>query len=374
MKKLLLLSFFPLILAGASWAQQTVTDSLVSEGVMRYYNLYIPKNYAAGNHPPLVIHLHGYGSNGLIEQFYTNYMPIADTAGFFVAYPEGLVDANQNQYWNAGIPGLATAHDDVAFLSTLIDSLYARYAIDRSRVYASGLSNGGYMCYQLAWKLSTKVAAIASVSGSMAPLEFAKCKPVQAVPAMEIHGTADQTVPYTSSLISTDIDTLLHFWVVNDGCIPLPGITKIPDIDPNDGSNVIHYEWTAELRNTSCELYKIVGGAHVDWPGAGTGNNGDFKASVAIWQFFNRFRLDQWIGVREQQDLLSSIDFYPNPCSGILHILWHFSRYVTITDMTGRIILTTREKDIDISRLSPGCYQLISESEGILKTEKLMKF
>ena len=252
---------------------------------MRHYNLYLPKNFITGSSRPLIIHLHGYGLNAALEQSYTNYMPIADTAGFLVVYPQGLMDANQKQYWNAGIPVLPTTPDDVAFISDLIDALHIRNNIDRSHVYASGLSNGGYMCYQLAWKLSNKIAAIASVSGSMAPLEFAKCKPVNEVPVMEIHGTADNVIPYTKSPGTTDIDTLLSFWVLADHCIPLPGITNMPDVDPSDRTTVIHYQWSAELKNTSCELYKIIGGAHVNWPGAGFGNNGDFSASSAIWNF-----------------------------------------------------------------------------------------
>lgn len=373
MKRPLLLAAFLVIFAHTTHAQKTITDSITSGGVMRYYNLYIPKHYIIGSSRPLIIHLHGYGSNGTIEQVYTNYMPIADTAGFLIVYPQGLVDANQHQYWNAGIPGIPKTPDDVAFISELIDSLHVRYTINRSDVYASGLSNGGYMCYQLAWKLSNKIAAIASVSGSMAPLEFVKCKPVGAVPVMEIHGTADNVVPYHASLGTTDIDTLLNFWIINDGCIPLPGITNLPDTDPTDGSTVIRYEWSAELRNTACELYKIVGGTHVDWPGgAGNGNNMDFNASSAIWQFFNRYRLSQ-LSVKEK-DLPSSFSFYPDPCSGLIHIAADPPGKVTIVDVAGRKVLTSREKNIDVSQLASGCYQLIFENEGVIKIAKFLKF
>ncbi len=353
------------------WGQQTITDSLIFEGTMRYYHTYIPQNYIKGSSRPLIIHLHGYGSNALLEQGYTNYMPIADTAGFLIVYPEGLIDGTARQYWNAGIPGLPKTPDDVSFLSKLIDTLHSRFNIDLKKVYASGLSNGGYMCYQLAWKLSNKIVAIASVSGSMAPLEFAKCKPVNAVPVMEIHGTADNVVPYTASISTTNIDTLLNFWVLNDGCIPLPGITNLPDIDPFDGTTVIHYEWTAELRNMACELYKIINGAHVDWPGAGIGNNGDFNASAAIWQFFNRFQLIPSSSVKSENDI--RINFYPNPCSSILHIT-DVPTGFKIIDITGRTLIDSHEKDIDLSGLMTGTYYLRYAIDGMIYNEKIIKF
>jgi polyhydroxybutyrate depolymerase len=371
MKKLLILAVL-LLVAQDLYAQQTISDSLISDGVMRYYHVYIPKNYIKGSSRPLIIHLHGYGLNGTLEQFYTNYMPVADTAGFLVAYPEGLVDNTGRQYWNAGIPGLPTTHDDVAFLSNLIDALHNRFTIDKSRVYASGLSNGGYMCYRLAWQLSDKIAAIASVSGSMSHHDFLNCTPPRPIPVMEIHGTADQTVPYTSSAIGTDIDSLLHFWVLNDHCLPISDPINLPDKDPADGSTVMHFQWSAELLNTSCELYRIIGGAHLDWPGAGAGNNMDFSASPTIWQFFNRYQTSQ-SSVKERPES-TSIGFYPNPCSAVIHISIDIPGKITIVDITGRKVIVSQEKEIDVSSLVPGMYQLCFEADGILHTEKLIKF
>jgi len=373
MKKFILFLFFFCIPLQIVMAQKTVTDSILSEGVMRHYHIYIPKNYISRSPRSLIIHLHGYSSNALLEKSYTNYMPIADTAGFLVVYPEGTVDSHGYQYWTAGIPDLPTTPDDVAYISMLIDTLHTHYNIDLKRIYASGLSNGGYMCYQLAWKLPNKISAIASVSGSMAALEFAKCKPTQAVPVLEIHGTADQTVPYTSSALSTDIDTLLNFWAVSDGCIPLPGITNLPDIDKSDGTTVIHYEWSAELKSTSCELYKIVSGTHLDWPGAGNGNNGDFSASAVIWQFFNKFQ-NQTAEVKSVSNSVPSFSFYPNPCSDILQIGSDSPGRTFIVDMMGRKLITSSEKTINVHSLTPGCYQLLFEVNGKISTGKFIKF
>jgi polyhydroxybutyrate depolymerase len=373
MKNLFFFILLLVVFIQTSVAQTTVIDSMVSGGIMRYYHVYIPKNYVTGSSRPLIMYFHGYGSNASIEQAYSNFMPVADTAGFFIVYPEGLKDGNGNQYWNAGIPGIPTTPDDVAFVSSLIDALHLRYNINTSKVYATGLSNGGYMSYRLAWKLSDKIAAIASVSGSMSPADFAICTPPRPIPIMEIHGTADQTVSYTGSAIATDIDTLMRFWVHNDHCIPISDPLAVPDLDPNDGSNVIHFEWVPELQNMSVELYRITGGGHVDWPGAGTGNNMDFSASPTIWQFFNRFQLSS-SGVKEKETGPYSFDFYPNPCSDIIHIPSNTNGIVTIFDLTGRKMLTSKEKNIDLIAVPSGFYFLEFEGDGIRSIEKLVKF
>ncbi|MBK9529210.1 MAG: hypothetical protein IPO41_13055 [Acidobacteria bacterium] len=51
--------------------------------------------------------------------------------------------------------------DDVDFISTLLDTIESKYKIDKNRIYASGLSNGGMMSYRLAAELSNRIAAIA---------------------------------------------------------------------------------------------------------------------------------------------------------------------------------------------------------------------
>jgi polyhydroxybutyrate depolymerase len=371
MKNLLLLTLlFSLFIGNAR--SQTVTDSMTSGGIMRHYHVYIPKNYLPGSSRPLIIYFHGYSSNATTEQPYSNFMSVADTAGFLVVYPEGTVDSHGNQYWNAGIPGLPTTPDDVGFTSELINKLHNQYNINIRMVYATGLSNGGYMSYRLAWKLSDKIAAIASVSGSMSPADFAICNPPRPIPIMEIHGTADQTVPYTTSNIGTDIDSLMRFWVTIDHCLPISDPIAVPDIDKIDGTTVTHFQWTPELLNESVELYRINGGVHVDWPGAGIGNNGDFSASPTIWQFFNRFQLSQ-SDVKEDQTS-SSCNFYPNPCNGIIHITNNDNGIATIYDMTGRKILASKEKNIDVSGLPAGCYVLEFEEGGVRLTKKLLKY
>src|SRR3954462_12479473 len=106
MKKIFLVLLFPCSLS-AEMAQTTVVDSMLYGGVQHYYRIYVPANHKCS----MILHLHGYSSSGLAEQYYTNYMPIADTAGFIAAYPDGLKDGSGNRYWNVGL--LSPNTDDI---------------------------------------------------------------------------------------------------------------------------------------------------------------------------------------------------------------------------------------------------------------------
>ena len=83
--------------------------------------------------------------------------------------------------------------DDVKFTRALLDDLPKVVTADSKRVYATGISNGGILCYRLASELSDRVAAIAPVSGTMG---MASCHPQRPVSVMHFHGTDDRFVPF----------------------------------------------------------------------------------------------------------------------------------------------------------------------------------
>ncbi|MBX7081979.1 MAG: hypothetical protein K1X88_22425, partial [Nannocystaceae bacterium] len=125
-------------------------DGLMIEhdGIMRRYNLYVPAGLDGSVAAPLVINLHGYTSNAAQQQLFSQFDPVADANGLVVAYPEGT-DAS----WNAGTCcGTAVTNDvdDVGFVLAVIADVKARTCIDPKRVYATGMSNGGFMSHRLA--------------------------------------------------------------------------------------------------------------------------------------------------------------------------------------------------------------------------------
>lgn len=369
MKKLLLLAF-ALCTATLSIAQTTVIDSIVSGGIYRNYRVYIPAAYNGSTAWPLVFDLHGYTSSASAEQLYSNFKPIADTAHFLVVYPNGTFLSGQ-QFWNAGFGATV---NDIQFISNLIDSLAAQYNIDLNSVYSCGMSNGGYMSHTLACALNTKIAAIASVTGSMSVLQRATCTPNRAVPVMQISGNADPTVAYTGSTTSLAIDTLVKYWVTNNGCNPTPIFTNVPNTSTTDGCTAEHYLYNGGANGSTVEFYKIIGGGHT-WPGSPfiTGvTNQDFKASEKIWIFFRKYHLNQFTEINEYT---SNNDFtlYPNPATEIIYITQNDKTRIQIFDLNGNLLIETSDKQIDISQLSKGVYFVVMNNKNQKSVKKLVK-
>lgn len=352
-------------------AQTTIVDSVLSGGIFRSYRLYIPAAYTGLSARPLVLDLHGYTSNAANEQLYTNFMPIADTANFLVAYPQGTSFGGQ-AYWNAGISN--TGVNDVQFISDLIGTLKNNYAIDANCVYSCGMSNGGFMSHTLASTLGNKIAAIASVTGSMFYSQFYSWITSRAVPVMQISGTADATVPYLGNSTMLPIDTLVKYWVAINNCNPTPAFTSVPDVNSGDGCTAEHYLYSGGTAGATCELYKIIGGGH-SWPGSpyiiGVTNQ-DFNASLKIWLFFRKYKLNQFVGINELNNA-DSFNLYPNPCTNNVTIEGEKISTTVIMDINGRVVLETKNKQIDVSSLAKGVYSIVISSGKNRSVKKLVK-
>src|SRR5207248_1712283 len=113
--------------------------------------------------------LHGAGMNGRMMRWFTGLDRKADREGFIVVYPDGT-GSGSFLTWNAGALFRLAGNraDDIAFLRELLDDLGKVVNVDPKRVFATGMSNGGMMCYRLAAEMSDRIAAIAPVAGTMA--------------------------------------------------------------------------------------------------------------------------------------------------------------------------------------------------------------
>ncbi len=369
MKKLLLHVF--ILFTTIASAQTTIIDSIFSGGIYRNYRVYIPAAYTGTTARPLVFDLHGYTSSAIAEQGYSNFMPIADTANVIFVYPNGTLDGSSQPYWNAGF---GTTMDDIGFISNLIDTLLTQYNIDANCVYSCGMSNGGYMSHTLACELSNKIAAIASVTGSMTTFQNLTCSPNRPVPVMQISGNADGTVSYGGGSGSMGIDALVSYWVTNNACNPTPVFTNVPNISLTDGCTAEHYVYNGGTNGSTCEKYKIIGGGHT-WPGSpftiGVTNQ-DFKASEKIWLFFRKYKLNQLTGINDLQNI-DNIKLYPNPATNIVTIEGENISSVMIFDMNGKVVVETTQKQIDITALAKGVYSVVVISDKNRSVKKLVK-
>lgn len=184
---------------------------------------------------------------------------ISDANGFIVCYPNGI-DNSWNVGWSFG-----SNADDVGFLLALVDSLALEFSINYDRFYSCGMSNGGFMSYKLACEASDKIAAIASVTGSIVPSELKSCVPIRMMPVMQIHGTADPTVSYNGSVINAPIDDIISFWSKRNGCNLMSETIQIEDINTLDQCTAERIQYTDCDEGTEVVLYKIEDGGHT-WP------------------------------------------------------------------------------------------------------------
>jgi polyhydroxybutyrate depolymerase len=284
-KVLLILLFFPLI----AFSQETLNETLEHNGLTREYTVYIPASYSSDVPVPLVLSLHGLTSNNVFNMTYTGFNAIADTANFIVVYPQGTTYLGAT-HWNVGGFTQGSTADDIGFLDGLIDEISSNYSINSERVYSTGMSNGGYMSFLLACSISTKIAAIASVTGSMTTSTYDECNPQHPTPVLQIHGTIDATVAYDGTAgWSESITDVLDYWVNYNNCDAVAVITNIEDISTADGSTVEHHLYASGDNGVTTEHFKVLGGGH-DWPGAW--GNMDISASVEVWKFFMRFDIN----------------------------------------------------------------------------------
>jgi polyhydroxybutyrate depolymerase len=365
-----------LFMVNSLFAQTTVVDSFMFDGIYRNYRLFVPAVYNSNTATPLVLNLHGYTSNATEQQFYSYFDVIADTANFLVVMPNGTRD-NQNQtFWNAfGGSG----PDDVGFLSALIDTLDATYNINLNRVYSTGMSNGGFMSYKLACELSNRIAAIASVTGTMAITQINNCTPVHPLPVMEIHGTADGTVPYNGTQGMTPIPNVLSYWVNFNNCNSVADSSDVPNSNTTDGCTAKHYVWSGGDNGSTVEHYKIIGGGHT-WPGAvfNVGvTNQDFNASQEIWRFFKQYTLNGLTDVK-QTTAASEFMVYPNPSSGDFNLVFadNAKKTVTLINAMGQVVqnYTTADKQAVVAPTVAGLYFVTVTTATAQYNQQLIKY
>lgn len=171
------------------------------DGLSRKYKIYIPVNVAQTSAAAVLINLHGGGGSADSAIFSTRFNETADSEGFIAVYPEGIpalggTAANPFATWNAGdCCGQAAVSnvDDVAFIDAVLNDLDARTLVDHSRIYISGLSNGGLMAHRIACEMPERFAAMVAVAAPSA-LTPGSCNPSRRVPTLMVHGMQDSCV------------------------------------------------------------------------------------------------------------------------------------------------------------------------------------
>ncbi|PYJ85457.1 MAG: hypothetical protein DME22_09140 [Verrucomicrobia bacterium] len=262
----------------------------------RPVNLYVPSSYDGQTPLPLVILLHGYGFNGVAQENYMQFRPLAEARGFLYCYPESTPDSTGTEFWNATdscCDFFNTGTDDAGYLRALIDEIGRQFAMDRKRIHLIGWSNGGFMAYRMACQSADIIAGIASLAG-MTFLDPGRCAPSEPVNILHIHGTTDANVPYAGGALTTTGQAAqapanmpaypsalqtVQYWAGYNGARdpvtdPGPSMDLTADVP---GLDTVITRYANSPPSGAVELWTINGGSH------GPALSSEFAPRVVDW-------------------------------------------------------------------------------------------
>lgn len=264
--------------------------SLSHNGLLRTALVHVPANYDSSKGTTLVLNFHGFSSDGLQEAVLSRMNQASEQRGFIAVYPYGVANS-----WNAGqCCGAAWLNsiDDVDFTRVLLDQLASDYCVDSHRIFATGMSNGGFLSHRLACELSDRIAAIAPVAGV---LGVSSCNPPRPVPVFQFHGTDDGLVPYGGGnpVFNLGLQGDFNFKSVADTMAAWRAHNQCS----NDSEEIykkgdaVCLRWGSCAENADVLLCTITGGGHT-WPGGvpipSLGKTStDLNATAAMLDFFD---------------------------------------------------------------------------------------
>jgi polyhydroxybutyrate depolymerase len=257
------------------------TLTISSGGLQRTALVHVPPA-PAGRPLPLLFALHGAAQDGAFFAGYTGFSTIADDERFIAVYPNATAIDGQS-FWtiNDHRPGSA---DDVGFISDLLTSLESTLCIDPTRVYATGVSNGGGMAARLACQLSTRIVAVAPVAGGYSSLP--PCAPQAPVAMLEVHGSVDPTVPYGGGPGGAgSVPGVLAMWRRLDACPAAARQSRV-------AVRALETRWGPCAGGTQVAGLEIFGGGH-QLPGGlppDRGQNATLSTPWLIWSFLRAQR------------------------------------------------------------------------------------
>lgn len=252
-----------------AWTANTSKEySVVTKDGERRYIVHVPADFQDGQYYPLVFFYTGKGAS-----------PVESEAAFgldalptITVYPYPTIGLDGATAWD-GAP-YASGADDVAFTQNILEKVQSDLCIDKTRVYATGFSNGGGFAALLSCKLPGRFAAYAVVAGALY-YPYGKCLPPKPSPLMSIHGDDDKIVPY-NGVLSRNLPPVYSWASMRakaENC-------KQPTMN-HPRINIEITTWGGCRSGSSIQNIRIVGGIHA-W--------GEVSNDT-LWSFLSRFSL-----------------------------------------------------------------------------------
>jgi len=261
-----------------------IRDTFEFEGLQRVYSVFLPDGLP--ENAPLVVYLHGYGGGGHPRCDFICHL--AEKNKFAVCIPSSSIDPQGKYGWNVRYTFQKDYKvDDIGFICSLTRHVQQKYNLSRENAFCTGHSNGGEMCYLLAYLKPDFFNALAPLSGLTMEWMYKELIPEKPVPLMEIHGTEDRTSEWDGDLNDTywghyiSVPLAVANWAIAARCTH--EITTELPLKSNKAHKVILHRYVADDNGgIEVHLYEVIGQGH----GLSTE---DFDYPQAIWDFFRKY-------------------------------------------------------------------------------------
>lgn len=295
------------------------TESIKVLDQTRHFKIYIPKGLDKNAPAVFLFHSENKSMNNIFGNEgggFKEWPNLSDREKFILIIPNGSnpftgdFDGN-NQLWNdcrksSAADGNLSSIDDVSFINKLIDWGTNNLSLNKTRIYAAGLANGGMMVYKLAIELGDKLAGVAVFLANMSA--DSECdKPKTPIPIFIMNSTDDPMIPFEGGIITGNrgmilsAEETLNIWVKLNYLNTQKRTNKyLTDLNPDDGSRIIKNEFNRPLGNPPVAFYVVVNGGHTipskkyPLPKSLTENllgnqNRDIEGVVEAWKFLRKF-------------------------------------------------------------------------------------
>ena len=166
----------------------------------------------------------------------------------------------------------------------MLDKVESLTCVNTARIYATGVSNGGGMAALLGCTLALRLAAIAPVAGGYGSLPA--CRPSHPLPVLEVHGDADQVVPYAGRGPSKfgSVPAFLAQWRRINGCTSAPKMLPAP-------VGVTEMAWGACASGDDV-VHDVIAHEPHSWPAwtRTVGSRTQYSTTWRTWSFFRGHR------------------------------------------------------------------------------------
>lgn len=290
----------------------TFTDHVSVNGMTRSFIVHVPPGYDRNRALPVVLAFHGLHMSAKLMMLLTNLNGVADRNNFIVVYGDGVGGS-----WEDGIRSKGEV-DDVQYVSALLTRLASIVNVDQRRIYACGISNGGYFTQVLACSMPERIAAAGVVASTLMEQATSRTSGSRSMPIAFILGTEDPLIAWgdgknrgvgkigellgIGDLGSLDshiarvggvmsVPEVIQFWTNHNRTSSSCYSKWEPDRDPQDRTKVKRDTYGS--MGGEVVLWTVEGGGHA-WPGgfpyatrAIMGNiSHDIDAGEVLWDFF----------------------------------------------------------------------------------------